>query len=178
MLDARRPKPAPSSEGRSILPWFDPAGGLPSSRPQETQADARSGGQDRSRSGRPKGLVLTPASTTARSIDRGLTDFRASFLLLPFTSCDRLRRVHCSLRGRLELAASWSSKVSAPKCSTRDRTRRKKNRAVTETRPGRDDVSPRRQRMGLIDGGEVMPSQEPARPSSGTARPSSTCDAG
>src|SRR5262245_49158565 len=30
-------KPAPSSEGRSILPWFDPAGGLPSSRPPGCQ---------------------------------------------------------------------------------------------------------------------------------------------
>lgn len=33
----------------------------------------------------------------------------------PFTSHYRLRRVHRSLRGRGELAASWSPRVSAPK---------------------------------------------------------------
>lgn len=42
-----------------------------------------------------------------------------------------------------ELAASWSSWASAPKGSTRDRLGSKRNRAVAETRPGRDDVSRR-----------------------------------
>ena len=87
-----------------------------------------------------RGRALIRPSTTAHWLDRGLLLF-LSFVLTAHSNSRRCR-VHRSLRGRDGLAAPWSSKgFGAAMSRTRSPRCRGKNRAVVETRPGRDDVS-------------------------------------